>query len=407
MAAPERMLLASMIRSREAYDKIRKHITDKDLNEQSALIVRHLDEYYERDAEARSADAELLAGAIARSLSNPKHKELFGSAVRDLASLETSPANVVADFFGLRREAAGARLASALAAGRGPEDVAPLIDEYQQWVDSADLEDTDDTMILQGAPVAEILAESYGDGARIKVFPKALNERLNGGLLRGHHVVVFARPEVGKTMVVINMVAGFLRQNLRVLYVGNEDPVNDLVLRVISRLTGMTTHDILADPQRADGEARARGYDNLILASLAPGTVKEVEALMLEYKPDVVVVDQLRNLNSFGKEENLTRKLEQNAMGVRALGKKYQSLMVSVVQAGDSATNKAVLEMGDVDSSNTGIPATADVMVGIGMTTEDEQCNRRVFSLPKNKPGANHSYFPVSVNPGISKVSSL
>ena len=82
-------------------------------------------------------------------------------------------------------------------------------------------------------------------------------------------------------------------------------------------------------------------------------------------------------------------------------------LAISVTQAGDSADNKAVLDMGDVDYSNTGIPAQADVMIGVGVTAELEAENRRMFSLPKNKISGDHSSFPVNVLPHLSRVTSL
>ena len=62
--------------------------------------------------------------------------------------------------------------------------------------------------------------------------------------------------------------------------------------------------------------------------------------------------------------------------------------------------------MGDVDNSNTGIPAQADVMIGIGATSEDESQGRRVLSLPKNKRSGNHEYFAVNVDPQLSRVRS-
>ena len=81
-------------------------------------------------------------------------------------------------------------------------------------------------------------------------------------------------------------------------------------------------------------------------------------------------------------------------------------MVITVTQAGDSASGKSILDMGDVDSSNTGIPAQADVMVGIGMSDEDEANGRRVISLPKNKPGGNHGTFPVLVDPTKSRIRS-
>jgi RecA-family ATPase len=160
----------------------------------------------------------------------------------------------------------------------------------------------------------------------------------------------------------------------------------------------------MEDPEGADALAREMGYDNLVLASLTPGTPKEIERLIIDHKPDVVVMDQLRNL--LVGEENFTRSLERSAQIVRALGKKHNALVLSVTQAGDSASGKSILDMGDVDSSNTGIPAQADVMIGIGMSRDDELQGRRVLSLPKNKAGGNHDSFPVRVDLARSRVYS-
>jgi hypothetical protein len=107
------------------------------------------------------------------------------------------------------------------------------------------------------------------------------------------------------------------------------------------------------------------------------------------------------------KEDSLTRQLEKAAMAARNLGKKHGAMVMSVTQAGDSASGKAILEMGDVDSSNTGIPAQADVMVGIGASMEDIEMGRRVISLPKNKRSGQHGYFPVRVDPTRSRILGM
>jgi len=119
----------------------------------------------------------------------------------------------------------------------------------------------------------------------------------------------------------------------------------------------------------------------------------------------VVLVDQLRNLNVH--EDHFVQKLEKAASAVRNLAKKHGFVAISVTQAGDSASGKSILDMGDVDSSNTGIPATADVMIGIGATAEDERLGRRVLSLPKNKVGGNHAHLPVRVEPHLSKIGDI
>lgn len=400
----ERALLGSFIQSREAFDKIHKHLTDNDLTEQAKVIVQHIGHYYNRDPEAKRVDPDLLAAAIVRTLPSPKHQATFKDLVSDLSSLEVSPANVAADFIAVKRQAVGSKLATLLAAGKPVDEVMPVLEEYDTWAKSESIEEKD-ADLRRGQSIKDVVAKRLRGHGLIKLLPNALNERLDGGLLRGHHVVIFARPEVGKSMFVINAMYGFALQGLTVLYVGNEDPIDDIVMRTVSRLADMTRHEILDAPERAEEAARAKGYDNIVFAGLSPGSPKEIEALVTEFKPDVLIVDQLRNLN-IGKEDNFTRKLEIAAAQVRAIAQRHQLLALSVTQAGDSASDKAVLDMGDVDSSNTGIPAQADVMVGIGMTQEDEAMGRRVISLPKNKASGQHAAFPVLVDPQKSRIRS-
>ena len=79
-------------------------------------------------------------------------------------------------------------------------------------------------------------------------------------------------------------------------------------------------------------------------------------------------------------------------------------VVVSVTQAGDSAHNKAALDLGDVDFSNTGIPAQADVMIGLGANQNHKDAGELVISLPKNKVSAIHEAFAVTTEPHLSKI---
>lgn len=398
----ERKVLAAVLRSRKAYEQIAPAVKEGVFTEQAAVVWRAVEDYYTRDRDALSTDLELVAGAIGRSLSSPKHRETFDALIKELGNAECSPANIADDFLAVRREAAGAKLASALITNRQDDEVQGLLEEYELCRRNT-LETDNARQVYTGLPIAEI-SKRYSEAELIKVWPQALNQRLDGGLLRGHHLIVFARPEMGKTLFLVNAVAGFLAQGLGVLYVGNEDPISDIALRVICRLTKRNKFDVLENPEESDAVARDLGYNNLVLASLAPGTPREIEQLVTEFKPSVLLIDQLRNISVPNKEGNYVQQLEKAATAARNIGKRNGVLVLSVTQAGDSASGKAVLEMGDVDSSNTGIPAQADVMVGIGASQEDQQMGRRVLSLPKNKRSGNHEFFPVKVDTTMSRM---
>jgi KaiC/GvpD/RAD55 family RecA-like ATPase len=402
----ERSVLVACIKSREAWDSVNKADAGDDFSEQGRVVLDAVTAYYTNDETAKSVDGELLANSVARQYTNPKHKKLFTELVAGLTSEEAnvSAPNVITDLMAMRREVAGNKLASALLGGRAAE-ITNLLADYQRWSLAAETSNADAITklvpVMRGADLSELVAKEKEEGL-IPILPKALNDHLRGGLRRGHHVIVFAQPEIGKTMFVINAVSGFLRAGLTVLYIGNEEPVEDLIMRTVGRLSGMTIAEIEADPARAEQLARERGYDNIIFAPLSPGQPPVIEALVREYKPDVVVLDQLRNLDL--GEQNYTVKLEKAATAARNIAKRYRVVVLSVTQAGDSASNKDVLDKGDVDYSNTGIPAQADVMIGIGASVQSLEANRRVLTLCKNKRSGSHAIIPVTVEVAYNRI---
>lgn len=400
----ERTLLSSLINSREAYDRIIDRLLQSDVTDAGWLILGHVRDYYHADPSAQAVDHELLVQSVERAVTNPKQRDALVELTREVAATKTSPPNVVKQFIAMKREVVGSRLAAAIVGGEDQESVNKLLAEYDEW-NKADALDEDEEVILNALDLTAFIEKASDQSNLIKIAPKALNDRLDGGLLRGHHVVVFARPEMGKTLFIVNMIAGFLSQNLTVLYVGNEEPVQDTYLRVVCRLTGRPKYEVLSNPDSATRVTQEKGIRKLHMASLSPGTPRQVEELVEKVKADVLIVDQLRNIQV--KEDNFTQQLEKVARAVRQIGKRTNTLVVSVTQAGDSATNKSVLEMGDVDSSNTGIPAQADLMVGIGADQNAVAANRRTISLPKNKRGGTHEYFSVLIDPQTSLVRGL
>lgn len=399
----ERKLLAAAVNDRRAFDLLAKHVGPSDLSEPGKRVFHIVQQYYGRDPKATHCDLETVTSLVVQSATNPKHKESFEAIMEGIGRTDISGINVVAEIIGAKQEALAARLATALSAGEGPETTAPLIEEYRALASATSLDEEEESDLMQAPSLADLLPS--GKENLIRLLPKSLNVRLDGGLERQRHVVVIARPEMGKTAFLVNLGYGFLKQGLRVLYLGNEEPIEDTAMRYICRLSNMTRHDVLKQPQQAYDKAIENGYDNLYLKGMHPGSLPEIEALVAEVKPDVVVIDQLRHIRT--SDDNRTQQLERAANGVRQIGRRHDCLVISTTQAGDSAQGKGVLDMGDVDSSNTGIPGACDVLIGIGASRDDEASNRRVLSLCKNKRSGNHEFFPVRIQPELSKYMSM
>ena len=116
------------------------------------------------------------------------------------------------------------------------------------------------------------------------------------------------------------------------------------------------------------------------------------------------MIDQMRNVRA--NTENNTQRLEVVAQELRNIGRRHECLVISVTQVGDSGRDKLVLNDGDIDGSNTGIPGACDVIVMIGSNEEFELRDLRHLTLAKNKRGGDHSSFTVRVDRDISRVSS-
>jgi len=400
----ERHVLSSIIKDRQAYDAIADHVSHDDFSEQGWVVWNGVLEYYEADGGAGHVDPDLLSEAIARNVVADKHKETFRRLVSGLSELEVSAPNVVDDLLATKRDIAGKQLAQAVVEGRHDWE---LIDKYTTLLEATTLstDENEEDEARQGMSVSELVSDKFDRANLIQVYPTSLNDRLDGGVKPGHHIVLFARPEMGKTLMTIEMMAGFARQGLTTLYCGNEDPIDDINMRIVNRLASMTKQEVMEDPEKADHQAREAGYESIILQALAPGSPREITKLIELHKPNVLVLDQLRNLNMH--QDNYVLALENAAKQARQWAKRYSCVVVSVTQAGDSASRKAVLDLGDVDYSNTGIPAQADLMIGLGQNDTHAKNGEIVLSLPKNKISGNHEYFACAVEPQLSKLVSL
>jgi len=393
-------LVAAALQNRAAFESIKESGEAAVLPEELISSWHAIERFYETDPAAKRADPEVVTAYAIEGLSNPKHQQAIAGIVRRLAEVEASGANISAMLRMVGRTRCGDSLAQALASRKSPDTVRALIQEYERLSEDSPNE-TESGEIDWRA----ILAERLNPEGRLKVAPKALNEFLGGGLLPGHNVTLFARPEAGKTALAVTMACGFARRGHRVLYVINEDPVKDLMVRALSCATGRGRDAILADTDGTIALGLKRGLGNLSMRELSPGSMGEVEQLVKLHKPAVLIVDQIRNMR-IAKQDNYTQGLDHIAQGLRALGKKHGLVTIGTTQAGDSASNRPVLEMGDIDSSNTGIPGAADVLIGMGITDTLRNAGQRVLSISKNKVSGRHGYFTVRIDEQTSRIAS-
>jgi archaellum biogenesis ATPase FlaH len=400
----ETTLLAASLRSRESFDLISGHIDLRKYSRAFQIVFDQVSSYYGRDTTATKVDGNTLKGLLEDTTRNDKHLLEFSTLVDSAVSLDISEVNVRQVVLGARKTELGLSLAQAIVEDRDHEG---LLEEYQTVCRLTELEDLTEegVEVVDSTNFLSILTGEADDSTKMAVYPMAISNHIDGGVRGGHHVVVYGMSEAGKTALMLTIAAGFARQGLMGVYFGNEDRPQDMLVRLISCLTGMTKHEILANPEAALQQATDQGLANVQFLSVAPGTPRQIEDYADRYNAKWIVVDQLRNVAM--KSESRVLQLEAAATAMRNLAKKMGIAVFSVTQAGESARNKEVLDQGDVDFSNVGIPSQADVMIGIGVTPALENQGLRMISLPKNKLSGDHASFPVRLSPSISRYTSV
>jgi replicative DNA helicase len=401
----ENQILSAVLQSRECYELFAKHLNPKRWSREFQIVFGYVSDYYSRDPEATEINLEILGEIVSGSVQNEKHAEKFLTYIKEAATAEHSTANITEAVLIAKRNELALALALAITNGKDHVD---LLEEYNGVLAMESLEASQDSGIetYTDADMESLLLEEKDRTGVVPIYPKALMERLDGGLKGSDHMIIIARPEAGKTALILTIVCAIARAGMRVVVFNNEERISRLYIRAISCITGLSVNEVRNNIYAAKDLALERGFSNIVFVAMSPGSPQQIDEELEKY-PDAVafVVDQLRNLTV--RSENKTQQLEEAAKSIRNIAKRRNLVAISVTQAGDSAEGKSVLGMGDVDSSNTGIPGACDVLLGVGANEQQKAEGVRIFTPIKNKITGDHEPFPTRINPIISKYVSI
>lgn len=377
-------VLRACLMDREAYDRVAKHISLEELSLQGQAWWPLVQEFYAADKDAPEVDTELLMRKAERDFPE-QHKETLINWFKSLPDV-VSAGNVVQDTLELKRYIKGNELSQAIQ-GRQDVKIDDLISEYTELRAATTLGRSEVTWTMDNGDMDATLNREN----LIKVAPKRLNDRLGGGASPGDTILVFGRPEAGKTLFTVNMVAGFLKFGRRVLYIGNEEGTYKTRRRILNNLADCDNDQYERDPEGYIDKANKAGFTNLYICHMQPGSPAEIEEIVKEVRPEVVVIDQIRNLDYPRRgNDKLTDRLGSLATEMRNLAQRYGFLNVAVTQAGDKTERHGQepppwLSMSDIADNRTSLAAQYDVILGVGVTEELRRMGMRCISICKNK----------------------
>lgn len=245
---------------------------------------------------------------------------------------------------------------------------------------------------------------------------KTLN-RLLGHLPRGSFGFLFARPDSGKTTFLaseITYMARQMQEGETVLWIANEEPVENVKVRTLQAVFGKTEAEIFAEEDRYQA-AYNKHYGGRLKISGDPmlNNRKAIEDAIKRFNVKILVLDQLDKVGGFKQDDRQDLTLGTIYKWARDTATKMDVAVIGVTQAGASAEGKKYLRMVDVMNSNTAKQAEADWILGIGKDTDNE--NIRYLHTPKDKlplsdgkdPNMRHGYAEVMILPDIARYQDL
>ena len=238
--------------------------------------------------------------------------------------------------------------------------------------------------------------------------PSLLNQQVKG-VGKGHFTVIFARPESGKTAFWINMVGGengfaYQEKVNNIAIFCNEEKPSRIVLRLIQSCSDMTKSHIDEEPELANAEWE-KIKDKIHVYDCKDFTVESIDSYCEEYKPDVVIVDQLDKIELSENFDSGHEKLREIYKLTRDIASRRDVCMFGICQASSDAHDKNHISFNNMECSKTGKAAEADLIIGIGKKDdwEGEEDFTRTLCISKNKLTGWHGIIPCKIVPSKAR----
>lgn len=284
------------------------------------------------------------------------------------------------------------------------------IQRFLETIDEEYFDTVDDTSVTRD--VDEII-EAVNQQREYKFNIHAL-QNATEGIGKGNFMIVFARPESGKTAFWVSMVAnegGFAWQKKNVHIFCNEEPAIRTQMRMLNACSNLTKRQILNGSRQLAKDKWQEIKSYIYTHDSVDMNMEDLNTYCKEHDVDILIIDQLDKVNVTGKYNSSHEKLGEVYRQAREIAKRHDVFVIGLSQASAEAHGRTRLSFNVMANSKTGKAAEADVIVGIGKLDEgredpNEACVRQI-TISKNKLTGDHGEFEVRLVPTLSQFTSF
>jgi KaiC/GvpD/RAD55 family RecA-like ATPase len=271
-----------------------------------------------------------------------------------------------------------AEIADAVVAGRASlDDIYTMLEKHEQV--------TEDSRALHEAVLDCTPEQAFEDlylSGGMQWSLDFLNRNI-GPLQKGTFIIFGASPDTGKTTFLMDEASHFLKQGHRVVWFNNEERDRKVYFRLVQSTLGKTKQEIENDPKILDAFEQYK--DNLFMVNIRKLKPQEVELLLDELQPDVVVFDQLYKMPGFNRKDNDVQRIHSLFIWARELAANKDCAVITAHLADAEAAGKEFPEMHMLYMGKTGPQSEADFIVMMGRSFEESNGFVRGLNIVKLK----------------------
>ena len=287
----------------------------------------------------------------------------------------------------------------------------PLVDHVQEALTQLNSHVVSPVAPAMGVS-SPLLAPLHPVGSGYEWGIEELNISL-GPARRGDFILVGACYEMGKTSFCLSQVVHWIIHAPpkgaapTILVLNNEEETYKIRDRALTCATGMTGKEIEAERDKAFNIADRLGIDDhtLCFQKIHGKSVRQVERIVEEVDPCVVIINRLDKINIKERRDDLSADRYGNlglwARNLAATGR----LVMGIVQVGSEAAGLRKVQGHHIYGSKTLIQGEADAIILLGGEGPDDPI--RGINIPKNKlvggprsvESCRHAYMEVTFDP--------
>lgn len=383
--------LLKIMKERASFLKLIHAIPKTALDEKTVVILEDFNKYFEKFQTHTSIDLTVFIPCFKRW--HPQvNEEQFATYIGILRNIqsdvdEETKTGILGELFEV---GLGTRVANLVSEYENGELEYPLVEVIQSEIDTYRINTRSKQKFWNDTPIGDLLLEDIN--AEGLTWPLETLNNVMRPLRPGDFGIIAGRPDKGKTTFLAHAVAHMasqLPEERNVLWLNNESTSGKIVKRVYQGALGITISEMTALSQKGRligmYHREVGRLDKVRVVDIHGYHIGQVEALISNSNPGLVIYDMIDNVRGFGHEQRTDLALEKMYQWARENCVKYGAVGLAASQISSEGDGLMFPSMSMLKDSKTGKQGACDFQLMIGASNEPTYQNSRFLSIPKNK----------------------